>query len=219
MTLSYIINSTLFLLSAASIVHSTDGAFPNPAAKKYTCSTANKPPGRELDLLSETKGDTQYLVIPPITVEGQLCTLTRLNRDYDPRVYVPVAKSYLPPLQPRPIDATKLEWMVSAGRYQESTSIECGSATANGPTSSITTLPEWTSGEYLCQITLEALSVSDTGWFLSTFTLQDYYSALTQGGSTGDKVLASRFLSLSTWGPSKFVNVLFDMYLTCMLFS
>lgn len=207
-----VIRTTLFLLSTAvTAVAAQDVLTPNPSARKYTCSSTNKPPGLKLSALSDDQGQglVKYLLVPAIEADGQLCTITRSNRDYGERVYIPIAKSYRPPLHPN-----NAEWYVSAGRYQEHTSIQCGVTNTSGPLNYVTNANEWNVNEKLCQLTLPPLGFTDDGYYMSMFTLKEYYDALTKGGSTGDPVLASRFLLRTTWGPSElYIYIYMSVYL------
>ena len=201
-SIGFIRSFLLLLLFTASTGTAVLGLTPPTNAVKISCITANGPPGTFLSSLSEDKseGNTKNLLIPPIMADGELCTVTRSNRDYAPRVYIPVARSYKSYLEP---PNSNSKWYLSSGKYQERTSIECGTTSNNGPTNVKTSNPEWTSGEYLCLLKLPPLETTDEGYFLAKFTLQEYYSTMAQGGTASYKPYASRFLGFSTWGPSK----------------
>ena len=91
------------------------------------------------------------------------------------------------------------------------TSIQCGTTTSSGGTGDTA----WNNNEYLCQIKLPPISTDEDGYYLSMFTLDDYYSAASGNGgvadnpNTRDLTLASRFLERVNWGPSEYYCLLF----------
>lgn len=73
----------------------------------------------------------------------------------------------------------------------------CGNSSLDGPLNVIGQ-KEWMTGDYLCQISLPSLKVTNVGYFLTSFvdTLDN--------GVVRNRLLAARFLEATTWGPSEF---------------
>ena len=210
--------SSIVLLSIAIATTSASSLTPHTTAKKYTCQTTDTPPGRSISLPSDrgSSDDGLYILLPPLTSNEQLCTITKCNNLQLCNVYIPIAKSYVGALTPttNPAD-DEYTWQVNPGHYETITSIQCGTTTTSGGTGDTA----WNSNEYLCQIKLPSVGADEDGYYLSMFTLDDYYSAASgNGGASGspnyrDLTLASRFLERVNWGPSEYYCLL------CYLFS
>ena len=119
----------LFVLGAVSTIDAAQVSF-HPTAKKFNCpccdaSTRSTP--TKLTSLSLDKGNgvTKYILLEPHYTEGQLCTLTRNNDEFNP-IQIPIARSF----------DDNPNWNKSAGRYVSSTEVICGEADADGPTGS-----------------------------------------------------------------------------------
>ena len=205
--------SSIVLLSIAIATTTATTLTPHTTAKKYTCQSTDTPPGRSITLPSDRGSSSNdglylYILLPPITSNEQLCTITKCNNLQLCNVYIPIAKSYVGALTPtsNPAD-DEYTWQVSPGHYETSTSIQCGTTTSSGGTGDTA----WNSNEYLCQIKLPTLKEDEDGYYLSMFTLDDYYAAASGvGGSANspnnrDLTLASRFLERVNWGPSEYL--------------
>jgi len=212
------ISSFILLLSIAITTTKATTLTPNTTAKKYTCQSTDTPPGRSISLPSDRGSSDLYILLPPITTSSQLCTITKCNNLSQCNVYIPIAKCYVSALTPtsNPADS-EYTWEVSAGKYETITSIQCGVTTSSGGTGDFA----WNNNEYLCQIKLPPIKEDEDGYYLSMFTLDDYYSAAAGiGGASGspnnkDLTLASRFLERVNWGPSEYT--LLFVVLVCWL--
>lgn len=207
------ISSFILLLSIAITTTNATTLTPHTTAKKYTCQSTDNPPGRSITVPSDRGSSSDlYILLPPLTTSSQLCTITKCNNLQLCNVYIPIAKSYVGALTPtsNPADS-EYTWQVSPGRYETITSIQCGTTTSSGGTGDFA----WNSNEYLCQIKLPPIKEDEDGYYLSMFTLDDYYSAASgNGGASGspnnkDLTLASRFLERVNWGPSEYSLLVF----------
>ena len=203
------LSSIILLLSTFVITTNATTLTPHTTAKKYTCQSSDVPPGRQISLSSDRGTDESlYILIPPLTTNEELCTITKCNNLVECKVYIPIAKSYVGALTPttNPADSEYI-WQVSSGKYETITSIECGAASTSGGTGDTA----WNADEYLCQIKLPQINSDEDGYYLSMFTLNDYYEAVSGNGGSGgspnvkDLTLASRFLERVNWGPSEYM--------------
>ena len=184
------INLLITLLLLAIVKPTTSQTLtPHTTAKRYACSADTANP---LTFLSELSGDrgnsiTKYILLDrpsPLTEgDGMMCTLSRVNNEFN-RIFIPIARSY-----------DGRDWQLNTARYMTDATVTCGTTDTVGPTNEDTSVAEWTSGVYLCQITVPPLSAADDGYYLRTY-VQD---------APTDKTLAARFLERTTWGASKFV--------------
>jgi hypothetical protein len=137
----------------------------NSTSPLLSCSAALKAP----TLTSFTGG---RLLIAPTVNEGDLCILSRVNRNETAkRVFVPVARSY---------DGS--DWHRVEGRYVSYTTVQCGDSAADGT--------GYSAGDYLCEIEVPNLKAENVGYFLTKW----------EEGVASDRRKAARFLEKATWG-------------------
>jgi hypothetical protein len=130
-----------------------------------TCPSVLKAPTK---LLNFTGGK---VLIAPTLNEGDLCILTRVNRNATKKVYIPLARSY---------DGN--DWHRIRGGYISHVSMECGEASVAGL--------DYEAGEYLCEIDVPYLTDGNVGYFLTKW----------EEGVASDRRAAARFLERATWG-------------------
>ena len=111
------------------------------------------------------------LLLAPTASEGDLCILSRVNRDDAKKVYIPIARSY---------DGS--DWHRVQGRYISYVAVQCGEAAAGGA--------GFAAGDYLCQVEVPELNQGNLGYFLTKW----------EEGTASDRRLAARFLEKATWG-------------------
>ncbi|KAL3805312.1 hypothetical protein HJC23_009019 [Cyclotella cryptica] len=114
------------------------------------------------------------LLISPTSGEGELCILSRVNRNSTSKqVYIPIARSY---------DGN--DWHRVQGRYITHVVSRCGEASEAGS--------GYSAGQYLCEINLPGLSEGNVGYFLTRW----------EEGIVSNRRAAARFLEKATWGPT-----------------
>ena len=140
-------------------------------APLVTCPAASSPPTPTL--LSDFTGG-EFLLAPTAN-EGDLCILSRVNRDVteaaSKKVFIPVARSY---------DGS--DWHRVEGRYVSYVAVQCGQSAANGD--------GYSAGDYLCQLQVPQLNEGNVGYFLTKW----------EQGTATDTRQAARFLEKATWG-------------------
>jgi len=174
----------LILLAVLTTTPTTDAAEVSfhPDAKRFICPPVTiDPTPTRLDSLSLDKGNKviKYILLEPRTTSRTLCTLTRVNDEFNPnRVYIPIARAY---------DDNPL-WTKSAGKYVSTTEVICGEAGLDG-------LPEYQAGETLCQVKLDPpLDLTNDGYYLTTFQVGDNIK--------DEKAIVATFLEKVTFGPT-----------------
>jgi hypothetical protein len=115
------------------------------------------------------------LLLAPTANEGDLCILSRVNRDVtqaaSKKVFIPVARSY---------DGS--DWHRVEGRYVSYVAVQCGQSAADGD--------GYSAGDYLCQLQVPQLNEGNVGYFLTKW----------EQGTATDTRQAARFLEKATWG-------------------
>jgi hypothetical protein len=132
---------------------------------------------------------THYeFILNPTSQNGQLVTLTRVDRDISPinerrrlkgqkdakPTFIPVSRSY---------DGN--DWERVPGKYLPKTDTLCGYAANNGD--------YYSAGEYLCKIMVPKLEEGNVGYYLTYYSEED--------GMSSSLSRAARFLQRVTWGP------------------
>ena len=129
------------------------------SATRFNCPNGARSPVL-LESLSDDKGEglATKLIVPPTSADGRLCTLTRVDDEFNP-FYIPIARAF---------DADG-DWSKSAARYVDFTSVLCGEADADGPPD-VRGVDQYAAGDYLCQITItKPLAQTHVGYYLTTF--------------------------------------------------
>lgn len=113
------------------------------------------------------------LLLAPTANHGDLCILSRVNRNdaSTKTTYIPIARSY---------DGN--DWHRVAGKYVSYVSMQCGESAADGA--------GYSTGDYLCEVTVPELTAGHVGYFLAKW----------EEGTATDKRMAARFLERATWG-------------------
>ena len=112
------------------------------------------------------------LLVSPTSQEGDLCILSRVNRnDTSKKVYIPIARSY---------DGN--DWHRVEGRYVSFVATQCGTSASSGV--------GFSAGDYLCEIVVPQLNPGNVGYFLTKW----------DAGSASSRKKAARFLERATWG-------------------
>ena len=159
-------HSWLWLFSLLSFHTATAALTFNATATLVSCPTDVKTP----TILPSFAGGK--LLIAPTTAVGDLCILSRVNRnDTSKRIFVPVSRSY---------DGS--DWHRVEGRYVSYTTVNCGNAAGAGT--------GYAAGDYLCEIEVPPLKEGNVGYFLTRW----------EEGVATDQRKAARFLEKATWG-------------------
>ena len=155
------------------------------SAIKYTCSdtTSVRTPLKLLPLSQNKVNNNGYpsqydtILLEPTSGEGELCTLTRKNSEFS-TTYIPIARSY---------DGN--DWSRSAGKYLEQMQNEatCGTSATNGL--------NYNAGEYLCQLAVPTLLITNDGYFLTKFDESE--------AASSSQTRAARFLEFATFGGTR----------------
>ena len=113
------------------------------------------------------------VLLAPTAAEGDLCILSRVNRNetQTKKVFIPIARSY-----------DGHDWQRVAGRYISYVSTQCGESAVDGA--------GYSTGDYLCEVTVPELHQDNLGYFLTKW----------ETGVASDRRLAARFLEKATWG-------------------
>lgn len=111
------------------------------------------------------------LLLAPTSREGDLCILTRVNRNVTKKVYIPIARSY---------DGS--DWHRIRGKYISNTAVTCGEASDAGSS--------FNAGDYLCEVDVPVLAADNVGYFLTSWA----------DGVATDRRVAARFLEKASWG-------------------
>ena len=111
------------------------------------------------------------LLLAPTSKEGDLCILTRVNRNVTKKVYIPIARSY---------DGS--DWHRIRGKYISYTAVKCGEASDAGSS--------YNAGDYLCEVDVPVLAADNVGYFLTSW----------EDGVASDRRIAARFLERASWG-------------------
>lgn len=146
------------LSEAAPISISSDATF-------FTCPTDLSKPTQ----LESFSGG--HLLLAPTSQEGDLCILSRVNRNVEKKVYIPIARSY---------DGN--DWHRVQGRYISYVTAKCGEASESGP--------GYSAGDYLCEISIPMLKDENVGYFVTKW----------EEKNVSNRRKAARFLEKATWG-------------------
>lgn len=156
------------------------------SATRFNCPNGARSPVL-LESLSDDKGEgiATKLIVPPTSADGRLCTLTRVDDEFNP-FYIPIARAF---------DADG-DWAKSAARYVDFTSVLCGQSELDGPPD-VRGVNQYSQGDYLCQITItRPLAQTHVGYYLTTFVDANL------PGVVANRRAAARFLERATWGPT-----------------
>ena len=164
--------SLLSLLASSPFLSSSSSAAPisfSATAPLVQCPAASSP--TTPSQLSDFTGGA--LLLAPTAAEGDLCILSRVNRNETQakKVFIPIARSY-----------DGHDWQRVAGKYISYVSTQCGESVADGT--------GYSAGDYLCEVTVPELNQDNLGYFLTKW----------EPGVANDRRLAARFLEKATWG-------------------